>query len=186
MLAQSSSETIKYANFASSLDISEPTVKNYLEIAEGTFIWSRLRAFDKNTKKRLIKMPKGYLRDTLLINYIYRLNDIEQMLSRPDFGLIWESFIIEQLHKNLRFTFSQVKLYYYRTQNGAEIDLIIETPKALIPVEIKSGSSFKKEQITNLKNFIDEFSSPYGLIINNGSEVRKLADKIYQVPAIFW
>ena len=185
MLAQSSSETIKYANFASSLDISEPTVKNYLEIAEGTFIWSRLRAFDKNTKKRLIKMPKGYLRDTLLINYIYRLNDIEQMLSRPDFGLIWESFIIEQLHKNLRFTFSQVKLYYYRTQNGAEIDLIIETPKALIPVEIKSGSSFKKEQLTNLKNFIDEFSSPYGLIINNGSEVRKLADKIYQVPAIF-
>jgi predicted AAA+ superfamily ATPase len=186
MLAQSSSETIKYANFASSLDISEPTVKNYLEIAEGTFIWSRLRAFDKNTKKRLIKMPKGYLRDTLLVNYIYRLNDIEQMLSRPDFGLIWESFIIEQLHKNLRFIFSQVKLYYYRTQNGAEIDLIIETPKALIPVEIKSGSSFKKEQITNLKNFIDEFSSPYGLIINNGSEVRKLADKIYQVPAIFW
>lgn len=186
MLAQSSSETIKYANFASSLDISEPTVKNYLEIAEGTFIWSRLRAFDKNTKKRLIKMPKGYLRDTLLINYIYRLNDIEQMLSRPDFGLIWESFIIEQLHKNLRFTLSQIKLYYYRTQNGAEIDLIIETPKALIPVEIKSGSSFKKEQITNLKNFIDEFSSPYGLIINNGSEIRKLADKIYQVPAIFW
>jgi predicted AAA+ superfamily ATPase len=61
MLAQSSSETIKYANFASSLDISEPTVKNYLEIAEGTFIWSRLRAFDKNTKKRLIKMPIGKL-----------------------------------------------------------------------------------------------------------------------------
>lgn len=184
MLAYSSGETIKYSNFASSLDISEPTVKKYLEIAEGTFIWSRLKAFDKNSKKRLIKMPKGYLRDTILINHNYKLMDIDQMLSQSKFGLIWESFILEQIHKNLQNTLPKPSFYYYRTQNKAEIDLILETSKSLIPIEIKTSSSFKKEQLINLNNFIDDYSCPYGLIINNGNEVRQIGENIYQVPSV--
>ncbi len=185
MLSLSSGDTIKYSQLASSLAISEPTVKKYLEIAEGTFIWSKLKAFDKNSKKRLIKMPKGYLRDTLLINYSHKLTDIDQMLSRPNFGLIWESFVIEQIRKNLQNTLPRPDFYYYRTQNKAEIDLVIESSKSLIPIEIKTSSSFKKDHIATLKNFIEEFNSDYGLLINNGSEVRQLTNKIYQVPAVF-
>lgn len=185
MLSQSSGETIKYSSFASALDISEPTVKIYLEIAQGTFIWNKLNAWDKNSKKRLIKMPKGYLRDTVLINHIYQLIDIEQMLTRPNFGLIWESFVLEQIHKNLQNKLPRPNLYYYRTQNKAEIDLIIQTPKSIIPVEIKSGSSFKKDHIANLTNFIEEYSCNYGILINNGDEVRQLKDNIFQVPASF-
>lgn len=131
-------------------------------------------------------MPKGYLRDTVLMNYIYKLIDIEQMLTRADFGLIWESFVQEQIFKNLQNKLPRPSLYYYRTQNRAEIDLIIQTPKSIIPVEIKSSSSFKKDHIANLDNFIKEHSCNYGILINNGDEVRKLKDKIYQVPATFW
>ncbi|MDA1021580.1 MAG: DUF4143 domain-containing protein, partial [Cyanobacteria bacterium] len=185
MLAQSSGETIKYSNYATSLGISEPTVKKYLEIAEGTFIWSKLQAFDRNSKKRLIKMPKGYLRDTLLINYSYKLHDLDQMQTQAKFGLIWESFVQEQIHKNLQNILPKPSFYYYRTQNKAEIDLVIESSKSLIPIEIKTGSSFKKDQLTNLKHFIEEFSCPYGLIINNANEIRQLSEKIYQVPACF-
>lgn len=186
MLAQSSGETIKYSQFASSLGISEPTVKKYLEIAEGTFIWSKLKAFDKNSKKRLIKMPKGYLRDTVLINYYYKLDDVDQMLARQNFGLIWESFVIEQIRKNIQNSSLRPSFYYYRTQNQAEIDLVIETTKSLIPIEIKTSSSFKKDHIANLKSFIDEYNCNYGLLINNGSEPRQIADKIYQVPAVYF
>ncbi len=186
MLSQSSGDTIKYSEFASSLGISEPSVKKYLDIAEGTFIWSQLKAFDKNSKKRLIKMPKGYLKDTVLINYSYKLADIDQMLSRPNFGLIWESFVIEQIHKNLQNSMLRPSFYYYRTQNKSEVDLVIETSKSLIPIEIKTSSTFKKDHISNLNNFINEFKSDYGLLINNGSEVRQLTEKIYQVPATFW
>lgn len=185
MLCHSSGDSIKYSQFAASLGISEPTVKKYLEIAEGTFIWSKLRAFDKNSKKRLIKMPKGYLRDTVLINYMNKFTDIDQMLTKPNFGLIWESFIIEQLEKNLRISSLRPSFFYYRTQNKAEIDLIIETSKSLIPVEIKTSSSFKKEHLTNLNSFIEEFKSSYGLLINNGSEVRQIAEKVYQIPSTF-
>lgn len=185
MLSQSSGETIKYSNFAASLDTSEPTIKKYLEIAEGTFVWGKLKAFDKNSKKRLIKMPKGYLRDTTLINYSYKLHDIEQMLAKPSFGLIWESFILEQIYKNLQNSLLRPDFYYYRTQNKAEIDLIIETSKSLIPIEIKSGSSFKKDHLIHLRNFIEEFKCEYGIIINNGNEVRRVADNIYQIPSTF-
>lgn len=129
-------------------------------------------------------MPKGYLKDTLLINYSYKLADIDQMLSRPNFGLIWESFIIEQIRKNLQTSSLRPSFYYYRTQNQAEIDLVIESSKSLIPIEIKTSSTFKKDHIANLNNFIEEYKSDYGLLINNGSEVRQLADKVYQVPAV--
>lgn len=185
MLAQSSGDTIKYSQFSSSLGISEPTVKKYLNIAEGTFMWSSLKAFDKNSKKRLIKMPKGYLRDTILINYSYKLTDIDQMLSRPNFGLIWESFIIEQIYKNLQNVLPRLDFCYYRTQNKAEIDLVIETSKSLIPIEIKTSSSFKKDHILNMKNFMQEYKCDFGLLINNGSEIREIAKRIYQVPASF-
>jgi len=185
MLAQSSGDTIKYSQFSSSLGISEPTVKKYLNTAEGTFIWSSLKAFDKNSKKRLIKMPKGYLRDTILINYSYKLTDIDQMLSRPNFGLIWESFIIEQIYKNLQNVLPRPDFCYYRTQNKAEIDLVIETSKSLIPIEIKTNSSFKKDHILNMKNFMQEYMCDFGLLINNGSEIREIAERIYQVPASF-
>ena len=185
MLAQSSGDIIKYSEFAASLGVSEPTVKKYLDIAEGTFIWSSLKAFDKNSKKRLIKMPKGYLRDTLLINHSYKLNDIDQMLSRPNFGSIWETFIIEQIHKNLLNLLPRPSFCYYRTQNKAEIDLVIETSKSLIPVEIKTSSSFKKDHILNMKKFMEEYQCKFGLLINNGSEIREIAEKIYQIPAIY-
>lgn len=185
MLCHSSGDTIKYSQFASSLGISEPSVKKYLEIAEGTFIWSKLKAFDKNSKKRLIKMPKGYLKDTVLINYINKFDEIEQMMSKANFGLIWEGFIIEQIRKNLANTASRASYFYYRTQNQAEIDLVIETSKSLIPIEIKTSSSFKKDHINNLNKFIEEFKSSHGFLINNGSEIRQLSNKIYQIPSVF-
>lgn len=185
MLIQSSGDTLKYANFGSSLSVSEPTVKKYIEIAEGTFIWQKLRAFDKNSKKRLVKMPKGYLADNVLINYLNKFQNIDQMISSINFGFIWEGFIINQIRKNLDRNYTNIDYYYYRTQHKAEIDLIVDAPQGLIPIEIKSSSSFKTDQVSNLKNFMDEYKCNYGLLINNGSDIREIAKNIYQVPAVF-
>ncbi|MCE2929600.1 MAG: AAA family ATPase [Candidatus Caenarcaniphilales bacterium] len=185
MLIQSSGDTVKYSNFASSLSVSEPTVKQYLEIAQGTFVWQLLRAFDKSSTKRLIKMPKGYLADNVLINYFNKFQNTDQMISNIYFGFIWEGFVINQIRKNIDRIYTNINYYYYRTQHKAEIDLVLDTAQGLIPIEIKSGSSFKSDQLISLKNFISEYKCKYGIVINNGAEIREIAANIYQIPAVY-
>lgn len=185
MLAFSSGEIINAANFARSLDVSQPTIKSYLEIVEGTFLWRRLSSYQKNVNKRIVKMPKGHIRDTGLINYFLRIQNVNDMKSHPQFGSIWETFIIEQVLRHFKNNAERVEYFYYRTHNQAEIDLILETDFGLIPIEIKAGSVTPKRQITTLENFVKEHNCRYGLVINNGDEVYRLSESIYQLPAIF-
>lgn len=186
MLAFASGEMLNVSNFARSLDVSQPTVKNYLDIVEGTFLWRQLPSYQKNTSKRLVKMPKGHLRDTGLINYLLRVQQPDDMKAHPQFGRIWESFIIEQVIRHFKTRLESADFYYYRTQNQAEIDLIIECDAGLIPVEIKAGSVTAKRQLIALEQFIDAHNCAYGVVINNGDEVFRLSEKVYQVPAIYW
>ncbi len=185
MLAYASGEIINNSNFARSLDVSQPTIKNYLNIIEGTFLWRKIPSYQKNLTKRIIKMPKGYLRDTGLINYFLRIQTVNDLKSHPQFGRIWEIFISEQLIRHFKNNIENIEYFYYRTQNQAEIDLIIETQTGLIPIEIKSGFSSSKRQIQTLQRFIEEHDCPFGLLINNGDEIFKLSQNIYQLPAIY-
>ncbi|NQY80230.1 MAG: ATP-binding protein [Candidatus Caenarcaniphilales bacterium] len=185
MLSMSSGEILNYASYAKSLDISEPSIKNYMEIASGTFIWRNIPVYSNSMKKRLIKSPKGQMRDNILINFILKFNSVEDLMSHPNFGNIWESFVIEQLVKNLESNLIYGSYYYYRTHDGAEVDFILESKLGLIPIEIKSGSSTKKSQLKSLSNFIKEHNCPYGIVINLSEEVYQITESIYQVPASF-
>ncbi len=185
MLAFSSGDIINASKFARSLDVSQPTIKNYLEIIEGTFLWRRVPSYQKNVRKRIVKMPKGHIRDTGLINYFLRLQNENDMKAHPQFGQIWEIFITEQIIRHFKNNLENIEYYYYRTQNQAEIDLIIDTDYGLIPIEIKSGSITTKRQIIALEQFVREHKCRYGLVINNGDEIYKLSSQIYQLPAIY-
>ncbi len=185
MLAFSSGEMINASTFARSLDVSQPTIKKYLEIVEGTFLWRKIPPYLSNVKKRIVKMPKGHLRDSGLINYFLRITDENDLKSHPQFGRIWESFISEQLIKHFNNKVERVKLYYYRTHNQAEIDLILETDEGIIPIEIKSGSVTRKKQIITLETFVKEHQCKFGIVINNGDEIYKLSENVYQLPAIY-
>ena len=185
MLAFSSGDIINASAFARSLDVSQTTIKNYLEIVEGTFLWRRIPSWQKNVNKRIVKTPKGHLRDTGLINYMLRIQDVNDMKSHPQFGKIWETFIAEQLIRQFTNQLERLDYYYYRTQNQAEVDLILETEGGLIPIEIKAGSVTAKRQLKALEAFIEEHNCAYGLVVNNGDEVYKMSPKIYQLPAAF-
>ena len=149
MLAFSSGEIINAANFARSLDVSQPTIKNYLEIVEGTFLWRRIPSYQKNVNKRIVKMPKGHIRDTGLINYLLRVQSESDMKAHPQFGRTWEIFVTEQLIRHFKNNAERIEYFYYRTHNQAEVDLILDTDFGLIPVEIKAGSVTPKKQLTN-------------------------------------
>ncbi len=185
MLAFSSGEIINASNFARSLDVSQPTIKHYLDIVEGTFLWRKLPSYQKNVTKRIVKMPKGHLRDTGLVNYLLRINNENDLKGHPQFGHIWESFIIEQIIRHFNNKTERISYYYYRTHNQAEIDLILETDAGLIPIEIKAGSITRKKQIIALEAFVKEHNCRFGIVVNNGDAIYKLSESVYQLPAIF-
>ena len=183
MLAVSSGQLINASQFAKSLDVSQPTIKSYIEIAEGTFLFRQLPSYSVNLGKRLVKMPKGYIRDSGLTCRLLNINSQEQLLGHPQFGNIWESFIIEQLINGLKTQLRSFKYYFYRTHHQAEIDLVLEGAFGLIPIEIKSGTKVGAKQLTALKNFIQDYQCEYGIVINNSESVSMLSDKIIQIPA---
>jgi len=94
-------------------------------------------------------MPKGHIRDTGLINYLLRVQSESDMKAHPQFGRTWEIFVTEQLIRHFKNNAERIENFYYRTHNQAEVDLILDTDFALIPLEIKAGSVTPKKQLTN-------------------------------------
>lgn len=88
MLAFSSGELIQTSSFARSLDVSQPKIKNYMELQKGLSCGAKCSATHKIQKKRLVKTPKGHLRDTLITNYLLNINSVDDLLSHPQFGRI--------------------------------------------------------------------------------------------------
>ncbi len=186
MLASASGNIIRHSDFARSIGVSEPTIRHYFDIAEGTFLWRRIPAFDKSSKKRLIKSPKGYIRDTGLSLFLQNIRAIDMMTHHHTFGRFWESSVTEQLIKGFQ-TFSNPFQYsYYRTQNQAEIDLIIEGNFGCIPIEIKSGSLIRSNQLGALKGFIQDYACPFGVIINQSTRIERISQNILQIPATYF
>jgi len=183
MLAGASGQLLNASDFARSLDISQPTVKSYFQIAHGTFVWRLLPSFHKNISKRVIKMPKGHMRDTGLLNHILHIGAAQQLQSHPAYGRIWETFIIEELLKGFGNALLPVAPFFYRTTNNAEIDLILEGDFGLLPIEIKAGSLTASRNLIALEQFIHEQKLPFGLVINNSLQPAWLTPKILQIPA---
>lgn len=183
MLAGSSGQILNYSDFARSLDVSQPTIKSYFQIAHGTFVWRIIQSYQKSIKKRIIKMPKGHLRDTGILNHILKNQNVESMLSCYAVGRIWETFIIEELIKGFNNTLELYEPFYYRTSNQSEIDLIIEGKFGVVPVEIKLGTMVNRKNLVAMQHFIEENNVDFGIIINNSDVPLWLSKNIIQIPA---
>ncbi len=141
---------------------------------------------DKLEKQRLVKMPKGHVRDTGIINYLLNIKTIQNLQNHPKIGSIWEIFMVEQIIKNLQICLVNFDYYYYRTADQSEVDLVLEGNFGLIPIEIKNGFYRGKKQIQGLVNFIADYHCEIGILINNESEIIRISENIIQIPAIFW
>jgi predicted AAA+ superfamily ATPase len=123
------------SELSNSLAISAPTVARYLDVLEGSFLITRLQPWFVNIGKRLTKSPKIFIRDSGLLHYLLHVLDFEQLQVNPRIGASWEGYVIEEIRRALA---GRGQLFYYRTQGGAEVDLLIKTPSGrTICLEIK-------------------------------------------------
>lgn len=139
MLAHAQGQLFHAAPLASGLGVSGHTVTRYLDILVDLLLVRRLQPWAGNFKKRLVRSPKVYVRDSGLVHTLLGLRDQEELLGHPVVGPSWESFVIENL---LWLAPPQTTAWFYRTSAGAEIDLLLELAGGQRhAVEIKRSTS---------------------------------------------
>jgi uncharacterized protein len=135
MLAHNHGMLLNLANFSRSLGVSSPSVSKYIGFFENAFILRLLTPWFANVKKRIIKSPKVYLRDSGMLHYLHGINDLNQIWGHPILGNSWEGFVIEQIISSLN---PGIAASFYRTAEGAECDLILSKGvEVLSCIEIK-------------------------------------------------
>jgi predicted AAA+ superfamily ATPase len=137
MLAHLQGEVINFSKIGANLEMDGKSVAHYIEILTDLLLVRRLEPWHKNIKKRLVKSPRFYVRDSGLQHRLLGINEYDGLLSNPILGKSWEGFALENIHSVLP---RRAETYFYRTAAGAEIDLVIRMPSSEVwAVEIKYG-----------------------------------------------
>jgi len=135
MFAHNQAQVLNSSKLAESLGLTHPTIRRYIDLLENSFVMRTLQPFENNIKKRLIKSPKVYIRDTGILHKLLQIGTLNDLFSHPVFGFSWEGYVIENIiRENQDFQF-----FFYRTSGGNEIDLVVETSKKRIAVECKAS-----------------------------------------------
>ncbi len=135
MLASIHGNLLNVSEISRSMGISTTTLNRYLDVLEGSFLIARLPPYFANIGKRLVKSPKFYVRDSGILHTLLGIHSYEQLLDNRILGASWEGYVIEQIR---RISFEGWQFFFYRTQTGAEADLLLQSSKGnLYLIEIK-------------------------------------------------
>lgn len=141
MLAHLHGNLLNMSALSKSLAVTSTTVKRYVSFMESAFLVRLLQPFSTNVKKRLVKSPKVYIRDTGILHRLLAIDNFEILESNPILGNSWEGYVIEQI---LQLCNDDIKGFFYRTHEGAECDLVlVRGGKPLYAIEIKYTSAPK-------------------------------------------
>ncbi len=183
MLSQLSSTIVNKSQLGRALEISEGSAREYLKIADGTFLWRELYSFESKVIKSVVKMPKGYLRDSGLLHYLLNIRTLDELYQHPIVGQSFEGFVIEEIIKGLNaIGITHWQANYFRTRRGAEVDLVLQGHFGILPVEIKYSSTVTIKNLRALNDFVTQHNVPFGIVINQAEEAIWLTDRIVQVP----
>ena len=174
MLGHSQGQILNLSRLARSLAVAGTTVARYLDLLVDLLLVRRLPAHVRNVRKRLVKSPKTYVRDCGLLHALLGLPDMEALLSHPVAGASWEGFVIENV---LSVAPTRVQPGFYRTADGAEIDLVLEHPRGETwAVEIKSAASPKLRR--GFHNARRDIRPSRAFAVHRGTERFPLADGV--------
>lgn len=174
MLAHHQGGLLNLAQLARNLDVEGKTASAYLDLLVGLLLVRRLSPWLVNVGKRLVRSPKVYVRDTGLLHTLLNIVDRETLLAHPVVGQSWESFVIENLLVNAP---AGSDTGFYRSSNGAEIDLLIALPGGeLWAIEIKRSLSPKLER--GFHSACADLKPARKFVVYPGTETYRMAEDI--------
>lgn len=176
IVAHCHAQTWNASDAARALDVSQPTVRRYLDLLTDAQVVRQLQPYHANLKKRQVKSPKIYVRDSGILHQLLGIRSEKDLLEHPKVGASWEGFVIEhligeQLHDGV---------WFWATHQGAEMDLILERDARLFGVEIKRTDAPK---ITpSIRTALDDLGLERVAVIYPGAKRYPLGEKVEAVP----
>lgn len=182
MLTHVHGRLLNVSDLARSLAVSSHTVAGDLDVLESTFMIRRLQPYFANVQKRLTKSPKLYVRDTGLLHFLAGLRVPGELQTWPYRGHSFEGLVVEELAAWADRVIVRPELYFWRTQAGAEVDLLIADGRRLIPIEIKLGTTVDARALSGLRQCMADLSLRRGFVVYSGTERRTFDGRIDLVP----
>jgi len=174
MLAHLNGQTVNYSHLGNALNVSNQTIKNYIDLLESTYMLHVVQPYISNLGKRLVKSPKIYVTDTGIAAALLGIRSFQELSGHPSFGALWEQIVLS----NIKGVFPDATIYYYRTTNGSEIDFVLKLNNKTFAIECKAsftpslskGNYFAIEDISPDGTFVVT-PAPESWSLNKGIEV---------------
>ncbi|GEP90673.1 hypothetical protein CTE07_23180 [Chitinophaga terrae (ex Kim and Jung 2007)] len=186
ILATRAGNLLNDSDIARDLGLNPVTSKFYRNILKMMFLNFDIEPWFRNIGKRLVKSPKGYLIDTLMLCYMLDLDieDIER--NKPDlFGHILENYIATELTKQLTFSETRAKLLHFRTGDGKEVDFVLERPDgSLFAIEIKKSESVNIHDFKGIQVLAELAAKDFigGVVLYSGKDAVPFGKNLWAVP----
>ncbi|TBR22906.1 ATP-binding protein [bacterium] len=182
MLSHVHGGLLNVADLARSLDMGVTAVSHHLDILEGAFMVRRLQPYHANVAKRLVKSPKLYIRDTGLLHHLAGLRSPRELETWPGRGLSWEGFVIEELIRRAHLRWPSPGCWFWRTQAGAETDLLVEHGRTRLAIEIKASASLSAKSLLGVRQCMKDLGLKQGYVVYRGDRVLRVAPGLTALP----
>lgn len=164
------------------------SLKRYLALLQAVFIYQPLPPWHANLGKRLVKSPKSFLVDTGLACHLLQISDPAS--SNPYYGRLLETFVVNELRKQLSWNNTRCHLYHWRTHEGDEVDVVLESSAgAIAGIEVKAASTIANSDVTGLSNLARRLGSKFkkGVLLYQGRTAIPFEKKIVALPiSMLW
>lgn len=176
VLAHYHAQTWSAAESARALGVSESTCRRYLDLLTDSFMIRQLQPYYANLRKRQVKSPKVYVRDTGLLHALLGIDSTKELLTHPRVGASWEGFALEQVLA----TQGHDEAYFWATHQGAEMDLVLRGGSRLLGVEFKRADAPKVTK--SMRIALEDLGLDRIAVVYPGEKRYPLADRIEAVP----
>lgn len=185
LLAARAATILNMAELSRSSGLPQTTLKRYLALLETAFLTVLLPPWSGNFSKRLVKTPKLYLNDTGLAAHLLGVRSEEMLGDGRLLGPLLENFVLLELLKQASWSETQPRLFYFRTQAGQEIDVVMEDPAGrIVGIEIKAAATLAGRDFAALKDFSQSIGGAFhrGVILYTGSETVSFGNNLQALP----
>ncbi len=178
MLAHQQGGLFNASQLGAALGVSYHTVQRYVDILERTFLVRRLMPYHANVRKRLVKSPKLYLRDTGLLHHLLNIDTLDALADHPTRGASWETFVIEDVLRREALVHPDARAYFWRTATGNEVDLVVERGGKLVAIEVKAGSGADAGAARKLDGCLDDLGAARGWVVSQAPGIEVLGPRV--------
>lgn len=188
VLASQVGSIVNYTSIANSIGLADKTVRKYIGLLEALYIVKLIPAYSNNMLKRVIKSPKVHFIDSGLASYLLNSSVEASLVGKNEhLGNLVETFVYSELIKHQSYSEENIEIYHYRDQQQKEVDFVIESNSGdIVALEIKSGSTIKKEQFKGLLALAQTIKKKNfkGIVLYGGDKILPFKIEEYQFWAI--